>query len=420
MIVETKEELQKRLQKELQERLRSTAIQAVTDLEGIDNISDAAKYVPVQYFGVMAGKNGDSYKDGTFVVQKHNIVAIKRYVKAALALPVDLTLIERQLGYIRSGREGLEPADIQSLHQKIHQHALSWGTLERDTKDLGGRLDLFSRGFINTGNLIVDHLKRFQGYKDLTGTIDTLTEGERAEMAAIPLGSSATEKVENLDKYFTRMKSDIESFCRRISAVKALATEFSRKITEDLLPLVEAKLSDVERAGVDQVAEEEQLRVEIKELDERIAEKLKEYDSLVGYAFTGLVFGPIGVAITGGIFGSKAEATRAEKNSLIETRDNLLKTMDKARLSKLLMELRIRLENMKSQMIDAEQGAKNLEDVWAIIWMNVEESRERLFEVDNAFDLSLLVMDIQAVVAPWETIKGHAANLSRVFNSVVD
>ncbi|MCU1751263.1 alpha-xenorhabdolysin family binary toxin subunit A [Pseudomonas sp. 6D_7.1_Bac1] len=405
---------------DLQERLKLTAHQAVAELEGISTVTDAAKYVPVQYFGVMAGESGPSYQDGTFIVQKHNIVAIKRYVNAALALPVDLTAIERQLGYIRSDKEGLEPADIQNLHQKIHQHALSWGTLERDTKDLGGRLDLFSSGFIRTGNLIVEHLKSFQGYEDLTGTIDTLTEVERARMAAIPLGNSATEKVENLNRYFTRMKDDIESFCRRISAVKALATEFSRKISEDLLPLVKAKLSDAERAGFDQVAEEEQLRVEIKGLDERIAEKLKEYDSLVGYAFTGLVFGPIGVAITGGIFGSKAEATRAEKNSLIETRDNVLKNMDKARLSKLLMALRIRLENMKSQMIDAEQGAKNLEDVWAIIWMNVEESRVRLSEVDNAFDLSLLVLDIQGVVAPWETIKGHAANLSYVFNSVVD
>ncbi|WP_347901717.1 alpha-xenorhabdolysin family binary toxin subunit A [Pseudomonas purpurea] len=405
---------------ELQDRLKLTARQAVAEMEGVSTVSEAAKYVPVQYFGVMAGEKGSAYKGGTFIVQKHNIVAIKRYVKAALALPVDLTPIERQLGYIRSGREGLEPADIQNLHQRIHQHALSWGTLERDTKDLGGRLDLFSSGFIRTGNLVVEHLKSFQGYKDLSGTIETLTALERAQMAAIPLGNSDTDKVESLEKYLARMKNDIESFCRRISAVKALATEFSRKITEDLLPLVKAKLSDVERAGFDRVAEEEQLRAEIKELDKRIAEKLKEYDSLVGYAFTGLVFGPIGVAITGGIFGSKAEATKAEKNSLIEARDNLLKDMDKARLSKLLMELRMRLENMKSQMVDAEQGAKNLEDVWAIIWMNIEESRVRLFEMDNAFDLSLLVMDIQDVVGPWETIKGYAANLSEVFNSVVD
>lgn len=405
---------------ELQDKLKSIASQAVAEMEGISNLSDAAKYVPVQYFGVMAGENGSSYRGGTFIVQKQNIVAIKRYVKAALALPVDLTPIERQLGYIKSGREGLEPADIQNLHQRIHQHALSWGTLERDTKDLGGRLDLFSSGFIRTGSLVVEHLKGFQGYKDLSGTIHTLTEVERAQMAAIPLGNSDIGKVESLEKYLARMKNDIENFCRRISAVKALATEFSRKITEDLLPLVNTKLSDVERAGLDQVAEEEQLRVEIKELDRRIAEKIKEYDSLVGYAFTGLVFGPIGVAITGGIFGSKAEATRAEKNSLIEARDNLLKEMDKARLSKLLMDLRVRLENMRSQMIDAEQGAKNLEDVWAIIWMNVEESRVRLSLMDNAFDLNFLVMDIQDVVAPWETIKGYAANLSEMFNSVVD
>ncbi|MHC8365549.1 alpha-xenorhabdolysin family binary toxin subunit A [Pseudomonas sp. ZT5P21] len=407
------------MRQDLGSQLKRVALDAVDNLEGVETVTEAAKYVPVQYFGVMAGKNAPDYKDGTFIVKKSNIVAIKRYVNLSLLLPVDLGAVERLLGYIHADSAGLEPRDIQALHQEIHKHALSWGTLERETKDLGGRLDLFSRGFINTGALVVDHLKSFTGYRNLFGTIDTLTPEEQAALASIPLGNSDTEKVNSLIRYLGRMKSDIENFYNRVSSVKALATEFSRKITEDLLPAINIKVRDVEAAGIEKDAKDEQLKLELKELDERIAEKLAEYSGLVGYAFTGLVFGPIGVAITGGIFGSQAERVRAEKNRMLERRGALLEQMRSANISKLMNDLAGRLIDIRTLMVDAEKGARNLEDVWAIIWLNIDESAVRLSEVDNALDLNMLVLDLQAVVEPWRVISGHARALSKVFNEVV-
>lgn len=403
----------------LQNELRRVAHQAVAELEGVDTMAEAAKYVPVQYFGVMAGAEASTYKDGTFIVQKHNIIDIKRYVSASLRLPVDLGAVEKLLGYTESTVKRLEPRDIQLLHQRIHQHALSWGTLERDTKDLGSRLDLFSKGFINTGIQVVEHLKSFAGYKDLSGTIHTLNDAERAALAAVPLGNSDSERVQNLAKYFTRMKNDIESFYQRVSAVKALASEFSRKITEDLLPAVVATLGYVEQAGIEAPAQEEALRAQLKELDAHIAEKIAEYNNLVGYSFAGLVFGPIGVAITGGIFGSQAEKVRSQKNTLLANRDELLGRMGKTRFSQLLNQVGGRLSDMKILMSDAERGAKNLEDVWAIIWVSIEESSDRLLQLDNELDLGMLVLDLHSVIEPWGVIQGHANALSRVFNEVV-
>lgn len=403
---------------DLQNQLTQTAINAVGNFEGVATLSDAAKYVPVQYFGVMAGEDAPDYKDGTFIVKKSNIVAIKRYVNSSLRLPVDLSAVERMLGYTRADSEGLEPRDIQALHQEIHQHALSWGTLERETKNLGGRLDLFSRGFINTGELIVDRLKGFHGYRDLLGTVDTMTPEERAALAAIPLGNSDTEKVQNLSRFFDRMKLDIESFYNRVSAVKALASEFSRKITENLLPAITIKLRYVEAAGIEKDARVEHVKLQLKELDQVVAEKLEEYRSLVGYAFTGLVFGPIGVAITGGIFGSQAERVRGEKNALLEKRGELLEQMRGANISKLMSELAGGLVNIKALMKDAEEGARNLEDVWALIWLYIDESAARLSEAENCLDLSMLVLDLEAVIEPWKVINGHANALSKVFNEV--
>lgn len=408
------------MRQDLARQLKRVALDAIDSLEGVETIGEAARYVPVQYFGVMAGKNAPAYTDGTFIVKKSNIVAIKRYVNSSLLLPVDLSAVERLLGYLHADAVGLEPRDIQALHQDIHKHALSWGTLERETKTLGGRLDLFSKGFISTGEAVVNHLKGFAGYKDLVGTIDTLTPEERAVLAAIPLGNSDTEKVERIVKLLDRWKNDTEQFYKRVGAVKALATEFSRKITEDLLPAINTKVVYVEAAGIEKDARVEQLKLELQAVDGLIAEKIDEYRSLVGYAFTGLVFGPIGVAITGGIFGSQAERVRVEKNSLLEHREVLLEQMRGANISKLMSELAGRLVDIRSLMVDAEKGARNLEDVWAIIWLNIEESAVRLSEASNALDLNMLVLDLQGVVEPWNTISGHARALSRVFNEVAD
>ena len=53
------------------------------------------------------------------------------------------------------------------------------------------------------------------------------------------------------------------------------------------------------------------------ELDREIERLGKQYSTEVGYAFTGLLAGPFGLIITGGIFGSRAEDTRKRKNILI-------------------------------------------------------------------------------------------------------
>jgi hypothetical protein len=404
---------------DLDPEFEDVALRAVETLEGIDTVGDAAKYVPVQYFGVMAGEDAPDYQDGTFIVKKSNIVAIKRYVNSSLRLPVHLSDVERFLGYRTAHVAGLEPADIQKLHQNIHAHALSWATLEKDTKTLGSQLDNFSDRFLETGTDLVGHLKNTEGYKTLIGTVNTLTEEEMARFADIPLNRSDTTRIGRLSVYFDVMKSDIESFYKKIRDVKKLAIEFSRKITEELLPAVHSKLDYVERSGGELDARNQEITAQLQVLDEHIAQKQDEYSRLVGYAFSGLVFGPLGVVITGGIFGSKAEQVRAEKNDLLDRRSGLLADMHNANLTKLLNDLGGRLVNLQTLMVDAERGAKNLEDVWAIIWVNIGESADRASEIDNVLDLNRLILDLQAVIGPWKVIRGHASALTKVFNDVV-
>lgn len=55
------------------------------------------------------------------------------------------------------------------------------------------------------------------------------------------------------------------------------------------------------------------IRRKIKEKRDRIEQLKKDYDKFVGLSFTGAIGGIIAIAITGGIFGAKAENARKEK-----------------------------------------------------------------------------------------------------------
>ena len=396
-------------------QLQIIAEQVVPTLGGVDNVVEASKFVPVQYFG----KRMENIDDETFIVKKSHVLSIKRYVRAGLALPVNISEFESFLGYRESGYEALDPASMQQLHQQIHQHAQSWATLERRTKDIGNQLDLFASTFIESGSTIIEFLKGCEAYKNFQGNVDSLSVIDKAHLAAIPISSTDSKRVENLGKALTWAKKDIAEFYLAVASVNALAIEFSRKISDELLIQVALKQKVADEARIDGHGEVDELRKQLKSLDEGIAEKQSEYDSQVGYAFAGLVFGPIGLIVTGGIFGAQAEETRAQKNLLLVSKEELLGKLSKARLSQSLITLATNFTEMRALMKDAEQGIKCIEDVLGIVWSSLGVSLEAFEDNASELDLILLVLNLQAIFEPWKTIKGHARALSSVFNQIV-
>ncbi|MBV7566614.1 alpha-xenorhabdolysin family binary toxin subunit A [Pseudomonas sp. PDM27] len=390
--------------------------QVFSQLEGISGIVNAARFVPVQYFE----KKVENIDDETFIVKKSHVVMIKRYVRAGLSLPVNLGEIEDYLGYKNAGHPLLEPTSMQQFYQEIHSHALSWATLERETKNIGNRLDLFARSFFESGSAIINLLKETETYRRVEGNIDSLNDDEKTQLASIPLSSTDTKRVESLRKALKYAKKDVAEFYLAVADVNAMAVEFSRKISDGLLIKLEHKLKAVDEVSIDKHEGIDRLREQIKDLDEAIAEKQTEYDYQVGYAFTGLVFGPLGLIVTGGIFGAEAEKTRAQKNELLEQKNRLVTQMSSARLSQNLITLTTNFSEMRALMKDAENGIKCIEDVLGIVWNSLGVSLGEFEDGASDLDLILLVLNLQAIFNPWKTIQGHAHALSTVFNQVVE
>src|SRR5699024_6223628 len=110
-------------------------------------------------------------------------------------------------------------------------------------------------------------------------------------------------------------------------------------------------------------------------LIEEISRLKDEYKHYVGLAFTGLAIGIIGVIITGGIFGAKAEVIRKKKNELIEQVKKINIEIDVyAGLSLHLNTLYIELSEIEQFIEDTNMALEHIEYVWQAILTEIEAS----------------------------------------------
>ena len=115
-------------------------VESVEDARPLEEMTslEAAIYLPSQYIQVLAGeKNAAVSKDELgFIIRRSDIHSVRAYVRESRTLPVDYNKIVAWFGANTESVPGLEPASIQSFHQRVVQHAGTWSALERDTKEL--------------------------------------------------------------------------------------------------------------------------------------------------------------------------------------------------------------------------------------------------------------------------------------------
>ena len=382
---------------------------------------EAAVLLPSQYIQVLAGKSDAAVsKDELgFIIRRSDIHSVRAYVRESRALPVDYNKIVEWVGGNTESVPGLEPASIQAFHQQVVQHAATWSPLERDTKELSRQLNRFSDSFITAGNGIIEIINRVEFERFLTGTLNELTEEEEAELKEIILSTTELRAVGIVRDYVLQIKKDTDSYIKKAYAVGALAAEFERVLSDELIHEVNTKLKAYAQAGLSQ--ERVALIARIKELDSEIEQVIKDYKSQVLYGHSGILMGPIVLAITGGIFGVKAEATRARKNKLIAARDIARKgSQEQERLAIMLDATQQRFVDLRSRMLVAEQGAKQLAQVWGYIAIYLDEAAEQLEGVDNLARLHKFKLDFAQLLNPWTRVKDYSVQISNAFNEIIN
>ena len=392
------------------------------DLEGVRDLSVdvVASRLPGEYIKLVAGQTHSAVdpKDIGFLIRREDIHNTRKYVEFAKMLPLSLDVVRKRLNYDRIDVEGLSPEDILKLNERAVAHANTWPKVESGSKEVARELEKFAANFITTGQGVVSLIRAVDLGRQLQGKFEDLTEEEQQKLHTILLDHTEKSAIESMVVYLADAKKSTTAFIKSVEYVEVLAKDFEKGLSDDLIPLVKVKMMAYKNSGKEH--EREALLEDVLQLNEKIAALASAYKNAVGASFSGLALGPIGLVVTGGIFGSKAENIRKEKNKLIADRRKLLEKLKNAdKLAELLDDLQLHLVDLQGKMLGAEVGAKQLSQTWTYIAAYLDEASESLSKVDTLLELHKFAMNFAMVLNPWVSIKGYSAQISTAFNELL-
>jgi|GEM_PF-646452 len=390
--------------------------------ENADTLTDTlerAATKPAQYLKLALDDETSGGRAAGLILTKEDILKIKRYERRGLGLPTTPTSVSNQLGFSKSDISGLEVSDFTLLYQSIYEHALMWNPIEKDVKLVGVSLDNFSGNLILTGERLIAAINTLTILSQLVLTVADLDE-ETIEGTDWPELSAEDLKIlQALPFYLQSVKVDVERCQGEATQLKNALEIFSAGMTTQLIPLTNEKLTLARKNNLAHGIET--LKSDIQQLESDIKDKEREYKKATANIAWGGFGGPIGVAITGGIFGSQAEQIRKEKNKLIERKQQKISELAiKVPLLAAMEDVVMFFQDLNFSLLDAEQGAKNLEDLWSVMVKLIDLSSEELKRIDNSRQLLFFVLDFEKAIAPWKTIKGYTHQLLVVFSEALE
>ncbi|WP_434518584.1 alpha-xenorhabdolysin family binary toxin subunit A [Pseudomonas sp. NFX1] len=347
-------------------------------------------------------------KEPAFIFSRENLRTIKRYENAVRQLPTPAQVSE--IGALSV--LGLEAEDVNVFFSNLRAHVNTWDGVEDSCKTMGADLQVFAESLIRDGVSLIAIIKSLDSW-------DSLPE-DPAALAALKLSDAEVEKFnEGVDTYLQHITDDIADKLDSIRQVKKLIDHFGDTITNNLDPMAKSLIGNFESHDV--AGKLKSIEDELALLDDDIKRKLAEYNGLVGTAFYGLVFGPIGLLVTGGIYGAQAEIVRAEKNELIKRHEDLSVTKDLllgGGVSQ-LEGVKAILKDMQFRLVDVSTATKNLEDVWVLLEAYAKSSLRKVKGVSTQLDLKHFATGFERVITPWRDILGITKKLSELFNETL-
>ncbi|MHA3353378.1 pore-forming cytotoxin subunit YaxA [Yersinia enterocolitica] len=359
------------------------------------------------------------------VFTKEDLINLKLYVRKGLSLPTRLDEVEGYLGYKKIDVAGLEPKDIKLLFDGIHNHALNWNDVEQGVLQQNLDLDIAAKNIISTGNETINLINQMPITVRVKTMLGDITE---QQLGNIIYESADHEVALALKDILDEMKVDINRH-------QATTANVRKKVSDYRITLTGGELSSGDKVnGLEpqvktkyDLMEKNNMRKSIKELDEKIKEKrkrieqlTKDYDKFVGLSFTGAVGGIIAIAITGGIFGAKAENARKEKNALISEVVELEgKVSSQRALQTALEALSLSFSDIGIRMVDAESALNHLDFMWLSVLNQITESQTQFATINNALRLTSFVNKFQQVITPWKSVGDSARQLVDIFDEAI-
>ncbi|MEQ4188153.1 alpha-xenorhabdolysin family binary toxin subunit A [Pseudomonas syringae] len=374
---------------------------------------------PVEYLSVILDDEKSGGRSAALILTREDILSLKRYERHALNIPTSLTRVEQQLGFTRSYIPGLEPKDMLVTYQAINNHGKSWLSIEDGIKRSGFAIELFATQFSRQGEQIINYIEKMDFARQLDMTVADLNIEEVRNTAPVPLGETDQRVCITLAEFLKKTASQIKNHQHAAQTLADHIDTFSTVLSVQLIPGINDKVKLANCSDLDQQIQD--LEKDIEQLTTEIEQKNNEYKTAlynIAWVFFG---GPIGVAITGGIFGAQAEEIRKEKNRMVASKnEKVQKLEEKSPLAAAVRSLQILFEDMNIRMMDAHQSATHLKDLWTMLAAYIDRSASELSAITTDQALMIFAMQFQGVVTPWREIRGMANQLLKIFDSALD
>ncbi|MBH8565889.1 alpha-xenorhabdolysin family binary toxin subunit A [Nostoc sp. CENA67] len=271
------------------------------------------------YVQIALGTYPEVERSGGMILTQEDVINIKLYVKYGFALPEILAEVKSYLGYDAIGIAGLEPKDIQELFRGIKTNVSKWNGIEAAILTQSRELETFSSNIILVGDEIIQYIDEMPVTERMKKKIE--------EIGVIPPGMlfdfdpTDNEIATELVVWLADLKSEVETRKTDALSLKNKITDFKEEIGNILQPSLSRKIGLIKDNKLDEQIQD--LAQQIEDKRKEIEQLEKDYDKYVGLAFSGLAGGLIGVAITGGIYGSKAEEARKNKNKAVAEKKSI-------------------------------------------------------------------------------------------------
>lgn len=374
---------------------------------------------PVEYLSVILDDEKNGGRSAALILTREDILSLKRYERHALNIPTSLTRVEQQLGFTRSYIPGLEPEDMLVTYQAINNHGKSWLSIEDGIKRSGFAIELFATQFSRQGEQIINYIEKMDFARQLDLTVADLNIEEVRNTAPVPLGETDQRVCITLAEFLKKTASQIKNHQHAAQTLADHIDTFSTVLSVQLIPGINDKVKLANCSDLDQQIQD--LEKDIEQLTTEIEQKNNEYKTALYNIAWGLFGGPIGVAITGGIFGAQAEEIRKEKNRMVASKNEKVRKLEeKSPLAAAVRSLQILFEDMNIRMMDAHQSATHLKDLWTMLAAYIDRSASELSAITTDQALMIFAMQFQGVVTPWREIRGMANQLLKIFDSALD
>ncbi|WP_193016154.1 alpha-xenorhabdolysin family binary toxin subunit A [Proteus sp. FME41] len=379
--------------------------------------------VPKVALGLILGVD---IQDGRLpgIVTSRDLIKIKSYINKVLSFPYKLEDVISFIGYHEISIQQLSSEHILSLFVRMREHAFEWNKIEYAIKQQAIDLEIIGREITSTGENIISFISQMPLLVKISTTLRDLSDQELVNIRYSPQDELvATQLIHILES----MKQDIEAERDKTLKIKDSLSTFRSKIIGGkdnqnvshhsiYHEVINKKrlINEFYNNNNISLTEERDLLIE------DIAILKEEYKNYVGLAFTGLAAGIIGVIITGGIFGAKAEKIRKKRNELIERVKILNKDIDiYTGLSLHLNSLYIELEEIEQLIEDTNMALEHIEYVWQAILTEIEASITNFNKINNALELIKFSIYLEKIISPWYMVIGYSKEILLSFDEAL-